>query len=327
MLVRTLTLALAVIAAAVVTAIAPSAPVRANGHAMALDADPLAVGIQADRAVSGTFEIALHATAVPSPYQGYQWQISYGPGLAFADSAMENKNATGLSLCAPPQSEVVAGKTELGMGAGCVPPDANYVTSFAGELTRIRLQCQSDGIHAITLQDLNADPNFGSTFLAQQGPTIPTTTAGITVTCGGGGGPVGDCVVAQVVTAERFICQDGRRVRMLQIEAQEPNQCGGEWAKAALQYLFLIPGRTVTLVYDTTRMNGWGEQLAAPVWRGNDGADYNMSIVMVYVGLAKAADLGDGNRMFLDWANAAQTWASVAQWNMWAPGKTYNGGC
>jgi hypothetical protein len=48
---------------------------------------------------------------------------------------------------------------------------------------------------------------------------------------------------------------------------------------------------------------------------------------MVYVGLAKAADLGDGNTEYLDWANASQVWASVARWNMWAPNKTYTGGC
>ena len=67
--------------------------------------------------------------------------------------------------------------------------------------------------------------------------------------------------------------------------------------------------------------------LAAPIWRGDDGADYNLSVVMVYVGLARAADVGAGNAAFHDWAFASETWAKAAQWNMWAPGKPFAGGC
>jgi hypothetical protein len=114
---------------------------------------------------------------------------------------------------------------------------------------------------------------------------------------------------------------------MLQIDAQDLNQCGGGWAKAALQYIFLTPGRVVTLDYDTTKTGSGGVTLAAPIARGTDGFDYNMSIVMVYVGLAKAVNLGDGNVKFLQWATDSQAWATAAKWNMWAPGKTYTGGC
>ncbi|MEX2245628.1 MAG: hypothetical protein WEC75_02985 [Dehalococcoidia bacterium] len=48
---------------------------------------------------------------------------------------------------------------------------------------------------------------------------------------------------------------------------------------------------------------------------------------MVYVGLARAATVGTGNTKFLSWAQASETWAQTAKWNMWAPGKPYNGGC
>jgi hypothetical protein len=113
---------------------------------------------------------------------------------------------------------------------------------------------------------------------------------------------------------------------MLQVDAQDPGQCGGGWARAALAYIFLPPGRTVTLDFDDDRSEG-GYTLAAPIARGTDGHDYNLSVVMVYVGLAKAAVVGDGNTKYLDWANASELWASVAQWNMWAPEKTYTGGC
>jgi hypothetical protein len=48
---------------------------------------------------------------------------------------------------------------------------------------------------------------------------------------------------------------------------------------------------------------------------------------MVYVGLAKAADIGVNNTTFHDWAFASQNWAQAARWNMWAPGKPFTGGC
>jgi endonuclease YncB( thermonuclease family) len=140
--------------------------------------------------------------------------------------------------------------------------------------------------------------------------------------------PAGDpCVVQSVQDGESFTCAGGKRIRMLQIDAPATGQCGGEWAQAALQYIFLTPGRTVYLQYDTTRTDRQGRTLAAPVWRGNDGGDYNLSIVMVYVGLAHAADVGAGNAAYRDWARASEVWARTAQWNMWAPGKTFNGGC
>jgi hypothetical protein len=64
--------------------------------------------------------------------------------------------------------------------------------------------------------------------------------------------------------------------------------------------------------------------LAAPIVRGTDGTDYNISIVMVYVGLAKAAYYGD-NARYLDWAKNSETWARNAGWNMWKPGGPFNG--
>ena len=134
------------------------------------------------------------------------------------------------------------------------------------------------------------------------------------------------CTVASVIDGDSFTCVGGRTVNMLNIDAPELGACGGDWAKAALEFIFLTPGRVVRLQYDVTRSE-FGADLAAPIWIGNDGNPYNLSIVMVYVGLAKAATVGAGNTRLLSWAQASQTWAQAAQWNMWAPGKTFNGGC
>ncbi|MEX2227130.1 MAG: S8 family serine peptidase [Dehalococcoidia bacterium] len=142
------------------------------------------------------------------------------------------------------------------------------------------------------------------------------------------GRPPGEaCVIAQVHDGDSFSCSGGRQVRMLQMDAPDLGQCGGQWALDALRYIFLTPGRTVYLRSDVTRGDAQGRTLAAPLWRGNDGVDYNIAVLMVYVGLAKAADVGANNTTFRDWAFASQTWAQAARWNMWAPAKPFTGGC
>ncbi|MBI5285330.1 MAG: PD40 domain-containing protein [Chloroflexi bacterium] len=133
------------------------------------------------------------------------------------------------------------------------------------------------------------------------------------------------CTVSSVLDGDTFTCTDGAVVNMLQIDAPELEACGGDWARAALSNIFLAPGTEVVLSFD--KVPASDSVLAAPIVRGTDGVDYNLSIVMVYVGLAKAAVVGTGNTKFLDWAMASETWARVAQWNMWAPGKPFTGGC
>ncbi len=143
-----------------------------------------------------------------------------------------------------------------------------------------------------------------------------------------GNRPPGDaCTVASVIDGQSFTCTDGRTIRMLQMTTPVGNACGADWARAALQNIFLTPGRTVYLRYDTNRTDSTGETLAAPLWRGTDGNDYNLAVLMVYVGLAHPADVGTGNVIFDAWAHAAETWASTARWNMWAPGRAFAGGC
>jgi endonuclease YncB( thermonuclease family) len=132
------------------------------------------------------------------------------------------------------------------------------------------------------------------------------------------------CTVQRVIDGDTFVCGGGERVRLLQIDTPELDACGGTWARAALGF-FLRPGTSVRLEYDAVTEDRFGRHLAAPIVRGTDGADYNISIVMVYTGLARAAYYGD-NAALLEWARAAEAWARAAGWNMWAPGGPFNGG-
>ena len=134
-----------------------------------------------------------------------------------------------------------------------------------------------------------------------------------------------DCTVERVIDGDTFVCTDKKHIRLLQINTLELKECGGDWAKAALANIFLRPGTKVRLDYDQVRQDRYDRELAAPIVIGTDGAEYNISIVMVYVGLAKAAYYGDNDK-YLDWAKASEAWARNAGWNMWAAGGPYNGG-
>jgi micrococcal nuclease len=130
------------------------------------------------------------------------------------------------------------------------------------------------------------------------------------------------CTVARVLDGDTFDCTDGRSVRMLQMVSLPMNECGGRTAQAALANIFLTPGKQVRFEYDAQKSDRYGRVLAAPIVTGTDGADYNISIVMVYVGLAKSAQDG-ANVRYLDWARAAENWARYAQWNLWEPDAQY----
>lgn len=285
----------------------------------------VAVG-ETDVAVNGQFAAYVGIYHSGSNYQGAQWNIDYPDSIVRVVSVTKHPDA--------PDQCSAASDGGSNVSLACISLNLGSPMTYSGNAWIIGFTCIAAGTADISVA-AGADVAISTSVFNADGQTLPIHTHSDTVKCSGGAKPpppppppVGDaCTVSEVLTGDSFKCTDGKTVRMLQIDAQDLNQCGGGWAKAALQYIFLIPGRTVTLTYDTTKTGAGGVTLAAPFWRGSDGVDYNLSIVMVYVGLAKAANLGDGNVMLLDWANASQTWASVAKWNMWAPGKTYTGGC
>jgi endonuclease YncB( thermonuclease family) len=264
------------------------------------------------------------------PYAAVQWRLEYDAAVVDAGPVSIDAQASG--VCSLTSSDDDGARVLL----GCADSGGAHIT-HSGTVFRVRFTCTGNGLASLTLGTTGPQASFVDTTLSPASGMQPVHVHNDAVTCGAGGGPGTPrppepapgqeaCTIAEVLTGESFLCADGKRVRMLQIDAPDPGQCGGGWAKAALANIFLPAGRQIVLDLDAKREGG-GAVLAAPVARGTDGFDYNLSIVMVYVGLAKAADFGDGNTEYLEWARAAQTWAAAARWNMWAPGKTYNGGC
>lgn len=255
-------------------------------------------------------------------YKGVQWYVTYDPAVISVVSV--GKTATAPSACN------LMNYTQTGdLRTACLSLTGSDI-AYSGNAFQAVFQCKGNGTTSLSLPTTQTGENFVSNGIVD----LPIHTHGASIQCGTGGPPPPPpppgsevCAIQEVLTGDSFKCTNNKTVRMLQIDAQDLDECGGGWAKAALANIFLPVGRVVTLVFDAKKTDAAGNALAAPIARGTDGADYNLSIVMVYVGLAKAADFGDGNVKFLAWANASQVWASAAKWNMWAPNKTYTGGC
>jgi hypothetical protein len=288
-----------------------------------------------------SMEVSVNETSVPvggqftayasvhhsaGPYEGAQWNIDYDEMILDAGTIVLDPAASG--ACGASSKHDNGSRVLL----ACLNTSGPNIT-YSGTVFRVQFRCVDEGVASLTLTT-GISPTSVQNGTAMQAIHLHHDS----VTCGAGSPlptqspptPAGgqeSCTIAEVLTGDSFVCTNGERVRMLQIDAQDPGQCGGGWAKAALANIFLPVGRVVTLDFDADRADASGNTLAAPIARGTDGHDYNLSIVMVYVGLAKAADFGDGNTKFLEWAKASQVWASVAKWNMWAPVKTYTGGC
>lgn len=77
---------------------------------------------------------------------------------------------------------------------------------------------------------------------------------------------VGTCVVRTTSDGDTLRCADGRRVRLLGIDAPELDQAAGSASRGALQRL-LRPGQRVRLETDVQRRDPFGRTLAY-VWIG-----------------------------------------------------------
>lgn len=97
---------------------------------------------------------------------------------------------------------------------------------------------------------------------ARWAPGADSTTTETPVTAKGIVGPTSACTVARVTDGDTIECADGRRVRLLLIDAPESDQ--GDFGRTATDYLErLVPLRTaVTLESDLELRDRYGRDLA-----------------------------------------------------------------
>jgi hypothetical protein len=161
-------------------------------NTLVVDADASVLGLQTQSAVGigGTTEIAIVASEVLTPYNGYAWQVKWlDAGLDFVGS-VENEEGHGGTLCATPGvvdetsrgAGVPPGEEWVGQGAGCVL--LSGTTLFEGDLVRITVRCVSEGAWRIEMMTFEGDPVFGTMMMTLGGILLPVTIGtGVDINC------------------------------------------------------------------------------------------------------------------------------------------------
>jgi endonuclease YncB( thermonuclease family) len=132
-------------------------------------------------------------------------------------------------------------------------------------------------------------------------------------------GPDG-CNVVSALDGETVLCGDGTYVRFVGVSSPLGADPGADWARALTDWF--LRGKTITLETDVTPTDEFGHRFGYPHVIGTDGNDYNISVLLIYVGMARHAPDGT-NARYSDWLSASQTWARTACWNMWHGGNPW----
>jgi hypothetical protein len=128
------------------------------------------------------------------------------------------------------------------------------------------------------------------------------------------------CLVSYAIDGETVQCDDGSRVRFVGVASPLGADPGADWATNLTQWF--MAGKTLTLETDAAPADPFGSRYGYPHVIGTDGNDYNISALLIYIGMAH--HLPDGVNVRNDaWFDAAQTWARTACWNMWAAGNPF----
>jgi endonuclease YncB( thermonuclease family) len=134
------------------------------------------------------------------------------------------------------------------------------------------------------------------------------------------------CTVQFAIDGETVQCTDGSRVRFIGVASPLGTDPGTDWARAVTQWF--LAGKTITLEKDAAELDQFGSRWAYPHVIGTNGNDYNISVLLIYVGMARHVPEAP-NLKHNDWLAASQTWARAACWNMWDGGNPWSGetGC
>jgi hypothetical protein len=206
-------------------------------------------------------------------------------------------------------------------------------TLHDGPVARVPFTLLAPGTSSLHLLVVAAADNNSVTQIScdPEGTSAGACTDASVSTSGGGPPPPpppsGDqCAVTFALDGETVQCADGSRVRFVGVASPLGNDAGSAWATALTQWF--MAGKTLTLETDAAPFDQFGSRYGYAHVIGTDGADYNISALLIFVGMAH--HLSDGVNVRNDaWFDAAQVWARTACWNMWAPGNPFAGesGC
>lgn len=315
-----------------------------TGPCLRVDAIP-GGGIDESANVGTTFSVDIVAQQLGSNRIGaFNFVLLYNPSVLSA-AAPQGVALPGGFLCGPPDatgrlpedSNIADGDPATGDAfLACYSSDAS-VSVGEGAIARVNFTAIGSGSSQLRLRGVTLGDASGTEILSCESGTPPTgggCTNGSVSTSGGGTpppppSPPGDpntCTVAYAVDGETVVCSDGSRLRFIGVGSPLGADAGSAWATAVTQWF--LAGKTVSLEFDVTPTDPFGQRFAYPHVIGTDGLDYNISVLLIYIGMAR--HIPDGvNTRHDGWLNGSQTWARVACWNMWGRGNPWSGesGC
>jgi endonuclease YncB( thermonuclease family) len=300
-------------------------------------------GIDETATVGGTFTVDIVSQNTGGNISAFNVLLIYNPFMLRAHTPVPSPLPGGWQ-CSPPDAS--------GDLPEDVPPaDGNPLTGDAfiscfsavaesvigdGVLARITFDVIGSGSSALTITSAASGDPVGIPFVTceiNQPATSIGTCLGASVATSGNTPPppppppsANSCTVQFAIDGETVQCADGSRVRFIGVGSPLGNEPGADWARAVTQWF--LAGKTITLEKDAAEFDQFGSRWAYPHVIGTNGNDYNISVLLIYVGMARHVPEAP-NLKHNDWLAASQTWARVACWNMWDGGNPWAGesGC
>ncbi len=333
---------LAVLAMATLAAIGGSRTETARaagcgaGACMRVDAVP-GGGIDATASVGGNFTVDIVLQGAGSNVGAFNFNLAYNPSILGASAPTTDGLPSAALNCA--LAEPTGTADQAGGGADGDPATAEaFISCFSengatigdGVIAHVAFSAVAAGTSPLRLIAVAVSDND---FVTRVNCDIEGNAYGgcsdANVSTTGGGSPLppppapaagNQCAVASVIDGETVQCADGSRVRFIGVASPLGSDPGAGWATALSQWF--LAGKTMTLEQDATASDQFGSRLAYPHVTGSDGNDYNISALLIYVGMAH--HLSDGVNVRNDaWFDAAQVWARTACWNMWSAGNPF----
>lgn len=306
-----------------------------SGPCLRVDAVP-GGGIDEVASVGSTFSVDIVADQLGGELLGaFQFVLLYNRSVLVA-GVPQPLGLPGSFACSPPDPSGDLPEDHVAADGDPATGDAFLVcftSSSAGvgnqPIARVNFTAVAAGSSELRLFYASAGTPDGNELFGCEPPGLVgggCTNASIS-TSGGGSPPPppppGDpnsCLVSYAADGETVVCSDGSRLRFLGVGSPLGADAGAGWATALTNWF--LAGKTVTLEFDVTPFDQFGQRFAYPHVIGTDGADYNISALLIYVGMARHVPDGVNTR-YDGWLGAAQTWGRTACWNMWSRGNPW----
>lgn len=308
------------------------------GPCMRVDALP-GGGVDDAAAVADSFTVDVVLTGTAGDVAGFNFELIYD-ATALAAQAPTNAGLPSAAFeCGSPAPQGAHARPDGSISAtfGCFSTDGTTIGD--GPIARVQFTSLRAAASQLELSDVAA-ANWDAVTVLSCDPGEPAAGGGCanaSVSTTGAGGPpppppplpppgADACDVSYALDGETVQCADGSRVRFIGVASPLGADPGAGWARALTQWF--LAGKRITLEQDVSLYDEFGSRYAYPHVIGTDGNDYNISVLIIYIGMAH--HLFDGtNGKYNDWLAASQVWGRTACWNMWSAGNPFSGesGC